>query len=52
MIVRAHYSRQAIVLCVALGMALGMVAWALFIHDSRGGFFHSGQEPPTAPSRR
>jgi hypothetical protein len=42
----AHrYPPQAILLYVALGIALGMVAWALWLHDS--GSDGSGVAQPT-----
>jgi hypothetical protein len=43
---RHRYPPQAVLLYVALGIALGMVAWALWLHD--GGRNQAGghQRPP------
>jgi hypothetical protein len=37
--VRTHsrYAIQAVLVYIAVGVALGMVGWALLIHDSGGG---------------
>jgi hypothetical protein len=32
-----HYAIQAVLVYVAIGIALGMVGWALLIHDGGGG---------------
>jgi hypothetical protein len=32
-----HYSIQAVLVYVALGVALGLVGWALLIHDGGNG---------------
>jgi hypothetical protein len=31
---RSRYAIQAVLVYVAIGVALGMIAWALLIHDS------------------
>jgi hypothetical protein len=31
-----HYAIQAVLVYVAIGVALGMVGWALLIHESGG----------------
>jgi hypothetical protein len=35
--VRSRYAIQAVLVYIAIGVALGMVGWALLIHDSGGG---------------
>jgi hypothetical protein len=41
-----RYPPQAVLLYVALGIALGLVGWALWIHDSgQTGDSGSGQAP-------
>jgi hypothetical protein len=32
----AHYSIQAVLVYVALGVALGLIGWAVLIHDGGG----------------
>jgi hypothetical protein len=32
-----HYAIQAVIVYIAVGVALGMVGWALLIHDGGGG---------------
>jgi hypothetical protein len=46
---RTHYPPQAVLLYVALGIAIGMVAWALLLHDGGKANRAGG---PAAPALR
>jgi hypothetical protein len=41
--VRSRYAIQAVLVYIAIGVAIGMVGWALLIHDGGGGI---AQETP------
>ena len=43
-----HYSVQAVLVYIAVGVALGMVGWALLIHD---GGSASKRTPAPAPAK-
>jgi hypothetical protein len=48
-----RYPPQAILLYVALGIALGLVGWAIWIHDSGpGGDSGTGQAPAQQPQQK
>jgi hypothetical protein len=45
---RSHrYPPQAVLLYIALGIALGLVGWALWIHDGGGRSEQTPAAPPT-----
>ena len=44
-----QYAIQAVLVYIAIGVALGMVGWALLIHDSDGGGIGNGASAKTAP---
>lgn len=46
---RAYYSVQAVLVYVALGVALGLIGWALLIHD--GGADSAGAPVKSVPAR-
>ena len=46
-----RYPPQAVLLYVALGIALGLVGWALWLHDS-GGTGDSGGGQPTVQQQQ
>jgi hypothetical protein len=49
----SRYPPQAVLLYVALGIALGLVAWALWIHDgSQTGDSGGGQPPVQQPQQK
>ena len=41
-----HYPPQAVLLYVALGIALGLVGWALWLHDGGQAGDGGGGQPP------
>jgi hypothetical protein len=45
---RARYPAQALVLYAALGIAMGLIAWALWIHDGGSNKQASGGQAPAA----
>jgi hypothetical protein len=47
--VRSRYAIQAVLVYIAIGIALGMVGWALLIHDGGGGIAE-GTPARTAPA--
>jgi len=49
---RPHYSIQAVLVYIAAGVALGMVGWALFIHDGGTSNPAAGKPPATKGSHR
>jgi hypothetical protein len=44
-----YYSIQAVLVYVALGVALGLVGWALLIHDDGGGGDNAAKALKSAP---
>jgi hypothetical protein len=47
---RVRYPVAALVVYVALGVALGMVGWALFLHGNDGGDTLRGKAPSSSPT--
>ena len=46
-----YYSIQAVLVYVALGVALGLVGWALLIHDGDGGNDGAAKALKSAPAK-
>jgi hypothetical protein len=48
--VHPHYSIQAVLVYVAVGIALGLVGWAVLLHDGSTGSTPSAQAPAQTTS--